>query len=258
MIKIISFNVNGIRAALRKGLRELTKANGADIYCLQEIKADTQALADLESELSPYYCFFFPAQKKGYSGVAILARRQPNKVKMGIDNATYDQEGRVISVEFDTFRLVNLYLPSGSQGAERQAFKEAFMKYLFEYTRLQYLNSPKPLLIAGDFNICHKPIDIHNPEGLKNTSGFLPHEREWFSSYLSLGLLDSFREVNSEPGQYTWWTYRAGAKARNKGWRIDYQLVSQNLAPAIVSHTIHRQVDLSDHCPIELTLDIDF
>ncbi|MCS6905998.1 MAG: exodeoxyribonuclease III [Bacteroidia bacterium] len=258
MIRIVSFNVNGIRAAIRKGLKEWITRNNADIYCLQEIKADKDILAALEKEFTGYQCYFFPAQKKGYSGIGVLSRYKPQEVVLGVENYKYDQEGRAMYIEFDTFRLANLYLPSGSQGIERQIYKEAFMEYLLEYTQQKFLSSSKSLIIVGDFNICHQAIDIHNPQGLKNTSGFLPHERAWFSEYLGLGLVDSFRYLNKEPGHYTWWTYRTAAKLRNKGWRIDYQLITPDLEKTVISHVIHREVDLSDHSPIELTLGIDF
>ena len=252
-MRIVCLNLNGIRAALRKGLGEWAAAEPADIYCFQETKIDASLVAEIGAQFPGYEAHFACAEKKGYSGVAVLTRVPPKAVTVGIGTPEFDAEGRVLRVDFDGFTLVNMYYPSGSTGDARQAVKEAFMAESKRY--LTDLLAVQPNVVhCGDFNICHKDIDIHHPERHQGVSGFLPHERQWMTDVLALGLTDSFRHVNQEPDHYSWWTYRAGAKDKNLGWRIDYHLVSSALTPAIVDHQLRPEFGFSDHCPLVLTL----
>jgi len=254
-MKIVTLNLNGLRSALEKGLADWVAQTNADLYAFQEIKVDRSIATKFAEHFPGYTWYTNPAERKGYSGTAILSKIEPQNISYGCGDSRFDTEGRVLCLHFPQFSLMNLYLPSGSSGDERQAFKEEMMAYFHAYIQ-QQLSILPGLVLVGDFNICHQPIDIHNPVRLKNTSGFLPHERQWFSDFLALGLVDSFRVKNAEPGQYTWWSYRANSKAKNLGWRIDYQLLSSNLIPAIENHLIAAEQNFSDHCPTILTLSI--
>ena len=255
-VSIVSYNVNGIRAAARKGMFEWVRKVDPEVICFQEIKA---LPTDIEKSVEipeGYQQFWFPAQKKGYSGVGILSKTEPIRIERGCGISKYDDEGRILRADFPNFSIMSLYLPSGSSGDERQAFKEEFLDDFYRY--IQELRQEIPnLVISGDFNICHKAIDIHNPVSNKNSSGFLPQEREWMTKFIDLGYLDSFRMFNQDPHHYTWWTYRAGARGKNKGWRIDYHLVGEELKKNCKGHLIHADAVHSDHCPIELTLEFD-
>lgn len=253
MTKIVSYNVNGIRAAARKGMMDWVYVNDPDIIGFQEIKAREMDLDKHLLQPRGYHSFFHPAEKKGYSGVAIYSRVEPEHVEYGCGIDKYDREGRVIRADYADFSYMNVYFPSGSSGEERQQFKEEFLDDFYGYVEDLKKQIPN-LIIAGDYNICHKPIDIHNPISNKNSSGFLPHEREWMTEFLKLGFRDSFREVNEEPHHYTWWTYRAGARKNNKGWRIDYHMITEPLMDRLEDHRIHADAVHSDHCPIELVL----
>lgn len=255
-MKIATLNINGLRAGLRKGLLEWLVTTDPDILCLQEIKIDDTARVALGVDFPGYAaCTWLPAEKKGYSGVAILSKTKPINIVPNIGIPAYDREGRVLLADFGEFAVLNVYLPSGSQGDTRQAVKEAFMADFHPWVN-GLLKAHPNLVIVGDFNICHHPIDIHDPVRLKNTSGFLPHERAWFSDFLKQNqLTDSFRYLHPKAEQeYTWWSYRGQAKTRNKGWRLDYQLVSEPLRGKIEAHTHQQSVNLSDHCPTLLTL----
>lgn len=252
--KILSYNLNGIRSAASKGMVDWLRDVNPDVVCFQELKAMPE---DLDEELrSPagYHAFWHPAEKKGYSGVALWTKDKPLHVEYGCGIPTYDREGRVIRVDFEDYSVMSLYLPSGSSGEEKQLKKEAFMADFIPYLQKLLVERPN-LIISGDYNICHKPIDIHDPVGNKKSSGFLPHEREWFGSLLEVGLVDSFRMFEAGPHHYTWWSFRAGSRGKNKGWRIDYHLVSEAMAKRCVSHTIHADAVHSDHCPIELVVE---
>lgn len=253
MRKILSYNVNGIRSATKKGLLEWIKTVDPDIICFQEMKAHT---ADLEQSLREpvgYHAYWHAAEKKGYSGVGIWSKEKPRHVEVGCGMSIYDCEGRVIRADFDGFSVISLYLPSGTTGEERQTRKEEFMRDFLVYTQNLLKEIPN-LIISGDYNICHKPIDIHDPVGNKKSSGFLPHEREWLTSFMDIGMVDSFRLFNQDPHHYTWWSQRANSRERNKGWRIDYQLVSKALADRCQSHVIYPDAKHSDHAAIELTI----
>jgi exodeoxyribonuclease III len=253
-MKIVSYNVNGIRSALSKGFREwLELEMPADVICLQEVKAeesqiDRSVFTDLGYEL-----YWMPAVKKGYSGVAILSKIKPQHVEFGMGIPAYDNEGRVIRADFGDFSVMSAYMPSGSSGDDRQAFKMQWLDDFYGY--IQDLRKEHPrLVVSGDYNICHKPIDIHNPVSNKNSSGFLPEEREWVSKFIDSGFVDTFRELNPEPHQYTWWSYRFNSRQKNLGWRIDYHMVTELLRSRIEHAAIHPEVVHSDHCPIVLDL----
>jgi exodeoxyribonuclease-3 len=253
-MRIVTYNVNGIRAAMGKGLIDWIKQTDPDVLCLQEVKATPEQVGVFELEELGYHHYWYPAQKKGYSGVAIFTKIKPKNVVYGCGIAEYDFEGRVIRADFDDFSVMSVYHPSGSSGDERQAFK---MKWLSDYTN--YINEVKKtqpnLILSGDFNICHKAIDIHNPKSNANTSGFLPEEREWMEQFINTGFIDTFRHFNQEPHQYSWWSYRAGSRDKNLGWRIDYNLASEGLASRLKRSIILPEAKHSDHCPVLLEIE---
>jgi exodeoxyribonuclease-3 len=253
-MKIISYNVNGIRSALSKGLIDWLNAANPDIFCVQELKADENSIDKKLFESLGYHCYLFPAQKKGYSGVGIFSKIKPNHVAFGCNNEEYDQEGRVLRLDFDTFSIMNVYMPSGSSGEERQDFKFKWLDYFLPYA-IQKASELKNLIIAGDYNICHKPIDIHNPISNAKSSGFLPEERAWMEKFFLSGFIDSFRYFNQEPHQYTWWSFRAGARTKNLGWRIDYQSVTTSMESRLKRALILSEAKHSDHCPTLLEID---
>ena len=254
MKKIISYNVNGIRAALKKGLMDWIKVVNPDIICLQEIKANQDQIPLFEFEEAGFTNYWFSAMKKGYSGVAILTREEPDQVIYGMDMPLYDDEGRLLRADYGDTTLISVYHPSGSSGEVRQAFKMQWLKDFQVYVDDLKKTRPK-LIISGDYNICHKPIDIHDPVGNKKSSGFLPEEREWLSGFVDSGFVDTFRNFDEGPHNYTWWSYRTNARDRNLGWRIDYHMVTESL-----KNNLHRSIILpdakhSDHCPILLEID---
>jgi len=254
MPRIITYNVNGIRAAMGKGLMDWMKSAEPDILCIQEIKASPEQVGVFELEEMGYHHYWYPAQKKGYSGVAIFSKIKPDNIIYGCGISEYDFEGRVIRADYGDISVLSVYHPSGSSGDDRQAFK---MKWLDDFTAyIQNLRSSRQkLIISGDYNICHKAIDIHNPKSNVNTSGFLPEEREWFDQFVNLGYVDAFRHFNQEPHQYSWWSYRAGARGKNLGWRIDYNMVTENLKENLKRSVILQQAMHSDHCPVMLEID---
>ncbi len=255
MKKIISYNVNGIRAALNKGWMEWLKSEKPDVICLQEIKANPEQFDVSAFEKDGYLHYWYPAQKKGYSGVAILSKTPPDNLFYGCGIQKYDDEGRIMRADFGEVSILSIYHPSGSSGEERQAFKMQWLADFQSYITKLKKERPK-LILCGDYNICNKPIDIHNPKSNANTSGFLPEEREWFDKFLASGFVDSFRVFNQEPNQYSWWSYRANSRAKNLGWRIDYHLVSESLRPNLVHASILADAKHSDHCPVVLEIDI--
>ena len=251
-MKILSYNVNGIRAALKKGFADWLKTTEADVICIQETKAledqvDTTVLIDLG-----YYHYWFSAQKKGYSGVAIFSKKKPNKVIFGSGIDHMDFEGRIIRADFDLFSVMSLYLPSGTN-LDRLDYKFKFMKEFKEYIYGLKQEIPR-LIICGDYNICHQAIDIHDPVRNKKVSGFLLEERIWLEGFLQSGFIDSFRHLNSESNQYSWWSYRANSRNNNKGWRIDYALVSDSLKENIKRAYLLPEAIHSDHCPLGVEL----
>ncbi len=254
MTKIVSYNVNGIRSALSKGWLDWLKAADPDIVCLQEIKANPEQLDLTLFEKAGYYQYWHPAQKKGYSGVAILSKKKPDKIAVGCGMDRYDQEGRVLRADYGDISVMSVYMPSGSSGEERQAFK---MEWLSDFQKyITKLKKERPnLIISGDYNICHRPIDIHNPASNANSSGFLPEEREWIDGFMKSGFVDSFRHYHQEPHNYTWWSFRANSRAKNLGWRIDYNLVSKSLESRMKRALIMPEAKHSDHCPLLVELD---
>jgi exodeoxyribonuclease-3 len=249
MKRIISYNVNGIRAAQKKGLLDWMRAAQPDILCLQETKAQPEQIeTNLYEELG-YHCYYFSAQKKGYSGVAIMSKEKPDHVEYGCGIETGDFEGRIIRADFGDKSVISAYFPSGTTGDIRQDIKMAFLADMQEY--LNELQKTRPnLVVCGDYNICHEAIDIHNPVSNKKSSGFLPEEREWVTQFLASGFVDSFRHLNKEPHNYSWWSYRANARDNNKGWRIDYNMVTKNMEEQIERAAILPEAKHSDHCPI--------
>ena len=254
-MKIISYNVNGIRAAIKKGFIEWLKNSNCDVICIQEIKANTDQLdLSLFSEIGYKYNYWFSAQKKGYSGVAILSKHKPKHIEYGTGIDHMDFEGRNLRIDFEKISVMSLYLPSGTNIA-RLEYKFQYMKEFKDYVQKLKENIPN-LVICGDYNICHKAIDIHDPIRNSKVSGFLPWEREWISDFIDLGFIDSFRKLNKDPDRYSWWSYRANSRANNKGWRIDYNLVSDTLNSNIKSSSILDQIFHSDHCPIVVELNL--
>jgi exodeoxyribonuclease-3 len=253
-MKIFSYNVNGLRAAMAKGFINWLETEKPDIICLQETKAspDQINIADLESR--GYSHYWHSAKKKGYSGVAIFSKKKPESIKLGVNIGKYDDEGRLLRADFQDFTLLCIYFPSGTTGDLRQDFKMKFLADLSIYVKKLLVEKPK-LIISGDYNICHKPIDINFPNKHTKMSGFLPEEREWMDSFVALGFIDSFREFNKKPDQYSWWSYRAGSRAKNLGWRIDYHMVSKPLKSHLVNAGILQKVMHSDHCPVWVELD---
>ncbi len=253
-MKLLSYNVNGIRAALSKGFASWLKATEADVICIQEIKAlESQIDTTVFDELG-YHHYWFSAQKKGYSGVAILSKKKPTNIVYGSGIEHMDFEGRILRIDFDAVSIMSLYLPSGTNTA-RLDYKFQFMDEFQAYINQLKVSHPN-LIICGDYNICHQSIDIHDPIRNKNTSGFLPEERAWLDQFMKSGFIDSFRLFNSEPHQYSWWSYRANARANNKGWRIDYALVSTPLKAQIERSFILPEAKHSDHCPVGLELNL--
>jgi len=254
MKKIISYNVNGIRAAIKKGFLEWITAVDPDIICLQETKAQPEQIPLFDIEALGYRSYWFSAQKKGYSGVAILSKETPDHVEYGMGIPKYDDEGRFIRADYGNLSVVSVYHPSGSSGELRQAFK---MEWLDDYQKyIDQLKKDRPnLILSGDYNICHKPIDIHDPVRNAKSSGFLPEEREWVSRFIDSGFIDTFRHFNDEPHQYSWWSYRSNARAKNLGWRIDYHMASKSLEEKLKRALILPDALHSDHCPIVLEIE---
>ena len=253
--KIISYNVNGIRAAMRKEWLPWLKTANPDIICLQEVKANEDQFESHGITELGYHHYWYPAEKKGYSGVAILTKEKPLHVEYGCGIKDYDDEGRIIRADYEEFSIISVYMPSGSSGDERQAFKLQFLKDFKNYIQSLTDQFPK-LIISGDFNICHQAIDIHNPVRNANTSGFTIEEREWVTQFLNDGFIDSFRKFNLEPDQYSWWSYRANARSKNLGWRIDYHMVSQAMEKQLLSAGILKNAHHSDHCPVLVNIEV--
>ncbi len=253
-MKILSYNVNGIRAALNKGFIDWLNAASPDVVCIQETKAHKEQLDLSLFENAGYkYHYWFSAQKRGYSSVAILSKTKPNHIVYGTGIESMDFEGRNLRVDFNDFSVMSLYLPSGTNDA-RLEFKLNYMAEFQEYVNTLKKEIPN-IIICGDYNICHTEIDIHNPKQNKNTSGFLPVEREWLGKFIDSGFVDSFRYLNKKPHNYTWWSYRANARNNNKGWRIDYNMVSEPMKDRIKRAYILPEAKHSDHCPIVVEIE---
>lgn len=255
-LKILTYNVNGIRAALTKNLLGLLEKQSPDIVCVQEIKALPEQIDDSLFEHLGYKCYWFSAQKKGYSGTGILTKLTPDNVTFGCNHALYDNEGRVLRADFKDFSVISVYFPSGSSGDERQVIKINFLDYFYHYI-IELRKEIRNLIICGDYNICHKSIDIHDPVGNKNSSGFLPEEREWMSAFFKSGYTDTFRHLYpTAVNSYTWWSFRANARNNNKGWRIDYISVSNEISHFLKKAEILPYEMQSDHCPYYIDIDL--
>lgn len=251
-MKIISYNVNGIRAAIQKGFFTWLQSANPDVLCLQEIKATSDQLDLSKFQELGYKSYWFSAEKKGYSGVAVLSKKEPLGIKYGIDLPGADAEGRNLRIDFEDYSVMSMYLPSGTN-PDRLDFKFKYMEDFLKYATDLRKTIPN-LLICGDYNICHKPIDIHDPVRNVTVSGFLPEEREWLDRFLESGFIDTFRVFNDQPHQYSWWSYRANARNNNKGWRIDYVMATPPLKEKLKTARILPEANHSDHCPILLEL----
>ncbi|MFN8296536.1 MAG: exodeoxyribonuclease III [Chitinophagales bacterium] len=255
-LEIISYNVNGIRSAISKGLVDWIKETNYDVYLFQETKAHE---ADIPKELFDeigYTHYWFSAQKKGYSGVGVLIRKEHSNVVKGMNIGRYDFEGRLIRLDIGDITIVNSYFPSGSSGEERQSVKMDYLNDFYNYIH-ELKKEKKKIIISGDYNICHQAIDIHDPVGNKNSSGFLPEEREWMSKYFNSGFIDTFRHFYPDKkAEYSWWSFRANARNNNKGWRIDYHAATKELEQQLEDAKIFMDVKHSDHCPIYLKIKV--
>lgn len=255
-MRIISYNVNGVRAAIKKGFVDWLATHPADVVCLQETKATKDDIDLAPIEALGYKTHWFSAEKKGYSGVAIFSKIKPDLVYLGNKIQQSDAEGRVIRADFGDVTLINAYFPSGTSGDERQTYKYQWLDEFFDYITKLRKTRPK-LIICGDYNIAHKEIDIHNPVSNKKSSGFLPEERAWMDKFLNSDFIDGFRVFNKEPHHYSWWSARfPSVREQNKGWRIDYINVSTPLKDHLRGAEILPHVKHSDHCPVVLELDI--
>jgi len=255
MIKIASFNLNGIRSAQAKGLMNWISTENFDIVCVQETKAQPEQIDLSGFEMLGYKAYLHSALKPGYSGVAIFSKIPFESVKLGIGLKDFDSEGRFIQADFKGISLINSYFPSGTMGDVRQDVKMKYLDAFYNYTENLKKSQPK-IIVCGDFNICHKEIDISKPENKKGVSGFLPEEREWVTKFLESGFIDAFREFDKRPDKYTWWSYRAGARKKNLGWRIDYHMVSLALKNHLKACTIMDEIYMSDHCPVVVEIEV--
>ena len=253
MKKFISWNVNGIRACVQKGFMESFAALDADIFCLQETKLQA---GQIELDLPGYHQYWNYAEKKGYSGTAIFTKEEPISVFLGMDKAEHDTEGRLITLEFENFYFVGCYTPNAQDGLKRIDYRMKWEDDLREY--LSSLSANKPVVYCGDLNVAHNEIDLKNPKSNRGNAGFSDEEREKFSQLLTAGFTDSFRHLYPDvEGAYSWWSYRFQARAKNAGWRIDYFVVSDYIKDKIIDSKIHPEIFGSDHCPVELVIDLD-
>ena len=249
--KLVSWNVNGVRAAMEKGLLTVLRDFDADIVALQEIKALPEQVPASLQQLDGYHAFWNPAQKKGYSGTAVLSRTAPLQVWHGLGEPRFDEEGRVLTLEFADFYFVNVYAPNAQPELKRLAFKQDFNQALLAH--MDRLARVKSLVLCGDLNVAHKEIDLTNPKSNVRNPGFSPEERAWMDRIVEAGYIDTFRKFDPSPERYTWWSYRFNARAKNIGWRIDYFIVDQASANRLVDAAIHDEIMGSDHCPVSLT-----
>ncbi len=254
--RILTWNVNGIRAVWKKGFLDWITKDNPDILCLQETKAQQDQLGEEIIKCNDYKSYFFSAEKKGYSGVAVYTKEEPLNVKSGFNHTIFDSEGRVLEVEYKDFVLFNVYFPNGGRGPERVKYKLDFYEALFSRAEVARKKN-KNVIVCGDYNTAHKEIDLARPGPNSTVSGFLPEERAWVDKIIDMGYIDIFREFNKEPAQYTYWDVITRARERNTGWRIDYFMVSREMKDMVVNATIHPQVMGSDHCPVEIELQIE-
>jgi exodeoxyribonuclease-3 len=254
-MRVITLNVNGVRSAQRKGVFEWLKRQRADVVCLQETKAQEDQLTDPAFRPDGHHSFYFDAKKKGYAGTALFARSEPEEVVRGFGVKEFDDEGRYLEAKFKKLSVISLYLPSGSAGPERQASKDRFLKTFMPYLK-SLRRKKREYIICGDWNIAHKEVDLKNWRGNRKNSGFLPHERAWLDELFGpAGFVDAFRVVDSRAEQYTWWSNRGQAWAKNVGWRIDYQIVTPGLHDAVKKAAIYKDQRFSDHAPLIMDYD---
>lgn len=252
--KIISYNTNGLRAAVNKGFIKWLEGVSPDILCIQETKMQSGQIDEEVFQNMDYHVYWHSAVKKGYSGTALFSKEMPELLKYGTGIEEYDAEARLIRADYKDITLICVYIPSGTMGGIRQEFKMKFLKDFYIYVN-NLKKTNKNIIISGDFNICHKPVDINHPERHKKSSGFLPEEREWMDNFFESGFIDTFREFNKEPEQYSWWSYRANSRAKNLGWRIDYNIISDSLKDRLQGAGIMSDVHHSDHCPVYIEID---
>jgi exodeoxyribonuclease III len=252
-MKIITYNVNGIRSAIGQGFLPWMQASDADVVCIQESKAQPHQISTMEFEMYGFKNYWFSAEKKGYSGVAIFSKQPALHVKYGIDNPEFDREGRAIRADFESFSVLNVYMPSGASSYERHLYKFRWLEYFINYVN-ELKQQISNLIVLGDFNICHSELDLFNPRSNAQSSGFLPEERAWLDSFLQLGFVDSFRLFNKDPHHYTWWSYAQEARQKNLGWRIDYICCADSLLNKIKNCKILPMAQHSDHCPVLLEM----
>jgi exodeoxyribonuclease-3 len=254
MKKIVSWNVNGIRAIYRKTKYEWFKEYNPDIICIQETKAHPEQLSNPQKRIEGYHSYFESAQRKGYSGVMVFTKDEPKEIIHGLGQKEFDEEGRTLELIYDDFILFNVYFPNGKASKKRLDFKMTFYDAFLKKTKA-LVKKGENVIVCGDVNTAHKEIDLARPKENSDTSGFLPIEREWIDRFLEAGFKDSLRMFHDEPELYTWWDYKTRARERNVGWRIDYFFVSENMADRVKGATIHDQVMGSDHCPIEIEVE---
>lgn len=252
-MNIITYNLNGIRSAASKGLWNWVEQEQPDILCIQETKAQAADMTPFDWESLGYHAVVHSAEKKGYSGVATFSKTKPDHVVAGFGYAEYDREGRVLRTDFGDLTVLNCYFPSGTTGDIRQMVKMRFLEDILLFVE-KLKQEREKIIIVGDYNIAHQEIDIHDPKGNKKTSGFLPEERAWMTRWFESGFTDAFRHKHPELVEYSWWSFRAGARGNNKGWRIDYQSVTNNLADRIVDARQLNDVAHSDHCPVKMVI----
>jgi exodeoxyribonuclease-3 len=254
-MKLLSWNVNGIRACDKAGFLDWLRAEDADVVCLQETKASRDQLHAGLLEPAGYRTYWHSAKKPGYSGVAIYSRTEPRSVREGIGIEKYDSEGRVLIAEYAKFTLVNAYFPNSQRDHARLPYKLAFCRDLLRFCEESRANG-RPVVVCGDFNIAHQEIDLRNPKSNVNNAGFLPQERAWMTEYVGAGYVDTFRHFTKDPGHYTWWSYRPGVREKNIGWRLDYFFAARELAGRLRAAGIQPHVRGSDHCPVSLELGV--
>ena len=252
-MKLISFNVNGIRAAVKKGLHEVVRELNADVICFQETKATPEQVREALFGVEDYHIYAFSAEKKGYSGTAVITKTEPLNVNYGIGIPEHDDQGRAITCEYDDFFLVNVYVPNSGNGLVRLPYRMSWDVALLAY--LKELEKTKPVVYCGDLNVAHRPIDIKNDKSNYNkTPGYTQDEIDGMDRYVNAGLIDTFRTLHPDEVKYSWWSYRANARENNVGWRLDYFLVSESLMPKVKDAFILNDVEGSDHCPVGIDL----
>jgi exodeoxyribonuclease III len=254
-VKLVTWNVNGIRASYDKGLNQFVQEYAPDILCLQETKAHKDQVEPSQQSLGFEYNYWSSAQRKGYSGVATFLNEQPKKVITTLDNQDYEKEGRIVWSQHEEFDLYNIYFPNGGSGPERHNFKQKFLKELVAHLKFE-MKKGKQIIVVGDYNVAYLEFDVHDPKRLSKESGFLPEEREWFNLFLQSGFTDVFRKLHpNKTEMYSWWSYRELARDRNKGWRIDHICVTDGLLKNLKSADILMQQKGSDHCPVVATFE---